>query len=150
MATSSQLGAVRTAFKAALLERPALSTVAISKFTPAADDVVATEQIWFQSQVTGSQEPASPTKRHDDLPIVLVVQVRLSGGGETVAAAAEDRALALFAECEAVIASDTTLGGVILGITPPSEYSVDHDTESGNRLCIIEARVLFMTEIDNA
>lgn len=148
MASSSRLSALRTAFKTALTDRGNLSGVAVSKFKPAPDDINGVEHIWFQD-AEGLMDHASPSSRFDDIALVVVIRVAKPGGDETAAAAAEDRALALFAEVEAVVASDTTFSSVILG-TNPGRYRVDHDTTNGDRICTIEAEVTFMTQIDNA
>ena len=148
MALSSQIGAVRTALKSALQARAALSGVSITRFRPSPDDENAVEAIWLED-ADGEQQPAANSLRWDDIILQVVVKVRKPGDGEAVAAAAEDRALILFAEVEAAVTADHELGGVVL-TCDIGRYSTHQELEPSNRVCRLEADITFQTEIANS
>ncbi len=151
MAASSQLGTMRAAFKALLVVLQAsgqnLEGVAVNSFEPGEDDK-KTEHIWFEdANVDRTHETRDDSQ--DTIDLGVLIRVEKSGDGDTVAAAIEDRALALFAEVEDVITDDRTLSSSV-SYAEINRYEVRNIGSQGNRVCTVTVVVSARSEVTAA
>lgn len=141
MAATLQIGVIRAALKAALTGRAGLSGVSVNSFEPGEDDK-RPEHIWFGA-AEGQLQPAARQTRFDEFELPVVVMVLKPGDGDTVAASAENRALALVAEVESELVADHTIDGSALNAVV-ARYEIENRATPGNRLC--EATVVLRIE----
>ena len=79
----------------------------------------------------------------------MVIRVEQAGDGDTVAAAVEDRALALFAELEDAITDDRTLSASV-DYAEITRYEIRNLGSPGNRSCAVTIVVSARSEVTAA
>lgn len=137
MATTTQMHVVKNQLVDALALRAGLAGVQIASAYLGKDS--APENIQFLSPDRSDQDWAAIGKlsRDEKLTIQGVVWVIQPGAGETIIRSVRARAMALFAEIEAYIRSDPTLGGTVKQVNA-TEYSSEEGASPNGRYCAIE------------
>jgi hypothetical protein len=147
MASSSVLNTFRTNLKTQLSARGGLSGVQVRAYPPAADDYNAAEAIFLADADLSQSHLAMTGRRLEDASVELVVYARKAGDGDTVAAAAEARALALFAQVEGQLGTDDSVNGAVME-AQVGDYTVEHTGDQASRICMVRAQITYREPLD--
>ncbi len=105
---------------------------------PVTQDDAGLECIAF-GDVHGTEDPeAMVGEREEDYVIEGTLLAVKSGAGETVIKAARDRAFAIYAEIEAYLNDDNTLGGRVLDAEPARVPDVEQVIQPEGRECYLD------------
>ena len=147
MPGSSALNTLRTNLQTQLEARENLTGVPVSRFRPGPADIEGVEHIWF-GRASGDVDHGSVGFREDVIELEITVRVTRPGGSDTAADAAEDRALALWAEIEAQLVGDPTVNGACLTWNQMT-YTADIAPGENEWVYELTTTVAFETELAN-
>jgi len=148
MPGSSAIPTLRTNLQTQLEARAGLTEVTITRHRPAGDDIDGLEHIWFGA-ASGAVSPGSVGSREDVVDLEIRIRVSRPGGDEDASDAAEDRALALYAELEAQLVTDPTVDGACLTWNE-MDYESDVIPGENEQICNLDITIRFETELANS
>lgn len=145
MATSV-IQTLRSNLRTQLVARANLASVQVTRYTASAEDADWDEGISL-GQATADQDWLDVGGgREEVINLDFHIWVRKYGDGDTVAAAAETRALALLAEIESQLRTDITVNGAVLRAEVAS-YSIDVTAGDQQRIATLTGVIRTLTEI---
>lgn len=146
MSSSSTLATFRGNLVTQLKARGGLSGVQITEFRPAPDDVPHNEAIWLGDAQLRQRIDAMGLQMEEGGDLELVVWSFQPGDGDTAAAAAEDRALALLREVELQLKADSKVNGAV-SLAFLSAYNVQGGFDNEGRFCVVDAAITFLADL---
>ena len=139
MAINSQIKVLRDNLKTKLSARAALSGVSIFKFPPA-DEAPKTEMIFIADGSSSMDFEAFGSVYEENLDMTIFTYALKPGAGDSVAAAARDRALELAQEIIDELADDSTINGAVL-VSRVRSFTEENGLSDEGRFCQIEIQV---------
>ena len=139
MAINSQIKVLRDNLKTQLSARAALSGVSIFKFPPA-DEAPKTEMIFIADGSSSMDFEAFGSVYEENLDMTVFTYALKPGAGDSVAAAARDRALELAQEVIDELADDSTINGAVL-VSRVRSFTEENGLSDEGRFCQIEIQV---------
>jgi hypothetical protein len=139
VAINSKIKILRDNLKTQISARAALSGVAVFKFPPA-DEAPKTEMIFLADASSNIDFETFGKTYAEDLDITIFCYALKAGAGDSVAAAARDRALELAQEIIDELADDSTINGAVL-ISKVRSFTEENGLSDEGRFCQIEIQV---------
>lgn len=137
----SQINAVRTKLAAvwqAQLTTDGITGVTVRKFNPA--DQAGKTDVVYIGNITATQEDSHYSVRSEAVEVTAYIVTFKAGVGDTVADAAEDRALALLDSLEEALVANSTLDDTVVHGSL-STVSSDLDASPEGYHCTLELLV---------
>ncbi len=146
MPSSSPLATLRTNLQTQLRARAGLTGVTVMRHSVPPDQLPDSEHIMLLAAAARQEFAAHGASHLEEAQLDFRIRARKPGAGETVADAAEDRALALLAEVETQLRDDATVNGAVM-VAWVAEYGIEPDVEPGHRICTITGTIAWKAHL---